>query len=305
MYSKRKQPDWTRPLPKGARAWPLDTQFPPPLSRSRSGFVAAASSLPPGARRQPGRGAGVRPGDERPAPRSHPLLLGVQRGPAVVHRAGRHERRRRTAWHGGPAHAHRAAALGRRRGVAVCARFYGGTKLGAGGLARAYASGVKRALDACERVAEGGRGRGQRRGAVRRGGARRARFRRAGGDRRGKDYAATVRYRVLIPGIAARSWQPRLPMRRRAVESSPPTPGRRPVQPADAGWTGRGHPISGVLRGSGDAHDVLCRGAPGPVDHVELHLSPSVKLLNPSPWIAEKCTKQSFPPSLEMKPKPF
>ena len=36
--------------------------------------------------------------------------------------------------------------------VAACARYYGGTKLGTGGLARAYASGVKRALEACSRT---------------------------------------------------------------------------------------------------------------------------------------------------------
>ena len=36
--------------------------------------------------------------------------------------------------------------------VAVCARYYGGTKLGTGGLARAYTSGVKRALEACPRT---------------------------------------------------------------------------------------------------------------------------------------------------------
>ncbi len=34
--------------------------------------------------------------------------------------------------------------------IAVCARHYGGVKLGTGGLARAYANGVKRALQACE-----------------------------------------------------------------------------------------------------------------------------------------------------------
>ena len=38
--------------------------------------------------------------------------------------------------------------------VAACARYYGGTKLGTGGLARAYASGVKRALEACSRTAK-------------------------------------------------------------------------------------------------------------------------------------------------------
>lgn len=36
--------------------------------------------------------------------------------------------------------------------VAVCARYYGGVKLGTGGLARAYSSGVKRALEACPTV---------------------------------------------------------------------------------------------------------------------------------------------------------
>ncbi len=36
--------------------------------------------------------------------------------------------------------------------VAVCARYYGGVKLGTGGLARAYASGVKRALEACPTI---------------------------------------------------------------------------------------------------------------------------------------------------------
>lgn len=36
--------------------------------------------------------------------------------------------------------------------VAVCTRYYGGVKLGTGGLARAYASGVKRALEACTTV---------------------------------------------------------------------------------------------------------------------------------------------------------
>ncbi len=83
--------------------------------------------------------------------------------------------------------------------VAVCARFYGGTKLGAGGLARAYASGVKRALDACERVAEvdavavsvvvpyDAAARAERV------------FGALEGIVAARDYAATVRYRVLIP----------------------------------------------------------------------------------------------------------
>lgn len=36
--------------------------------------------------------------------------------------------------------------------VAVCARYYGRAKLGTGSLARAYAGGVKRALEACPRT---------------------------------------------------------------------------------------------------------------------------------------------------------
>src|SRR5439155_6744976 len=34
-------------------------------------------------------------------------------------------------------------------------------------------------------------------------------------------------------------------------------------------------------------------------------VSPSARVLNPSPWMAEKCTNTSSPPSWEMKPKPF
>ena len=36
--------------------------------------------------------------------------------------------------------------------VAVCARYYGGVKLGRGGLARAYSRGVKRALERCPTI---------------------------------------------------------------------------------------------------------------------------------------------------------
>lgn len=83
--------------------------------------------------------------------------------------------------------------------VAVCARYYGGTKLGTGGLARAYASGVTRALEACpmtvkvDTVAV--------RVLVTYGAAQRVEriFSALDGIVAERDFTADVRYRVLIP----------------------------------------------------------------------------------------------------------
>lgn len=83
--------------------------------------------------------------------------------------------------------------------VAVCARYYGGVKLGTGGLARAYARGVNRAIEACPTVERVERTvvvvvvdyeAASRIDRV---------LDRVGATILGRDFAAAVRYRVAVP----------------------------------------------------------------------------------------------------------
>lgn len=83
--------------------------------------------------------------------------------------------------------------------VAVCTRYHGGVKLGTGGLARAYAGGVKRALEACPTVLKVERETVLV--AVAYGAAERAErvFDRLDAVVADRAFAGDVRYRLLVP----------------------------------------------------------------------------------------------------------
>ncbi len=83
--------------------------------------------------------------------------------------------------------------------VAVCARYYGGVKLGTGGLARAYASGVKRALEACPTIEKVDRVPISVRVAYDAAESVERVFTALDAIVTGREFAADVRYRVLLP----------------------------------------------------------------------------------------------------------
>ena len=83
--------------------------------------------------------------------------------------------------------------------VAVSARYYGGVKLGTGGLARAYASGVKRALEACPTIEKVERVPISVRVAYDAADNVERVFTALDALVTGREFAADVRYRVLIP----------------------------------------------------------------------------------------------------------
>jgi uncharacterized YigZ family protein len=94
--------------------------------------------------------------------------------------------------------------------VAVCARWFGGTKLGTGGLARAYAAGVTRALESLPVALR------RERGVVEIevsyahiDGVRRA-LEDLDAELIGEDYGETVRYRAAVPVVSVAELRSRI-----------------------------------------------------------------------------------------------